>query len=296
MTRILRLALVLALAFGALLGADPAMAQDLEIFQDDDFVDPALLEIDGHDRVFIATRAYGGIDTDYARRNDIYDVGVKFARVVNNIYFYKFQSHVSYTRFAMAPSDVRATYLEGRAAPFGVNTKGLPLARLGVETSRYFGGDGMFARVKGIWNREELMSGHETHEYGVTVDAKLWGELGVEDQDKGIGLILGAQYIARPSLEQNYVGMSMRLTYDFEHVSMTSALGYGFERTSAQWRDGAGRFQIGAIVPMAPYSTKLHLTYSYVSLQSERLTINQFKYNNNELAVFISLPLFSHLF
>ena len=180
--------------------------------------------------------------------------------------------------------------------PFGVNTKGLPLARLGVETSRYFGGDGVFARVKGIWNREELMSGHATHEFGVTADAKLFGDIGLEDKDKGAGFVVGAQFIARPSLEQNYVSMSMRLTYDFEHASMMSALGYGFERTSTDWRNGAGRFQIGAIIPMAPYSTKLHLTYSYVSLQSERLTINQFKHRNNELAVFVSLPLFSHLF
>jgi hypothetical protein len=296
MTRTLRLALVIALGIGLLHGADPAVAQDLEIFQDDDFVDPALLKINDSERIFIATRAYAGVDTDYARRNDVYDIGVKFARVVNNIYFHRFQSHVSYTRFAVSSDDVRATYLEGRAAPFGVNTKGLPLARLGVETSRYLGGEGLYGRVKFMWNREMLMSGHETNEYGVTLDAKVFGELGLEDVDKGIALILGVQGISRPSLEQNYIGTSMRLTYDFEHASMTSALGYGFERTSGDWRSGAGRFQLGLIIPVAPYSTKIHATYSYVSLQSERLTINQFKHRNNELAVFISLPLFSHLF
>jgi hypothetical protein len=296
MTSRLRIALPIALVLGLLAGAAPALAQDLEIFQDDDFVDPALLEIDGQARVFIATRAYAGVDTDYARRNDIYDVPVTFARIVNNLYLFGFQSHVSYTRFAVQSGDVRATYLEGRASPFGVNTKGLPLARLSVETSRYFGGDGIFARIKGLWNREELMSGHETHEYGVTADAKLFGELGTEDTDKGIALIAGVQFIARPSLEQNYVGMSSRVTSDFEHVSIMSAFGYGFERTSGDWRDGAGRFQLGAIVPMIPKSTKVHATYSYVGLQSKRLTINQFKHRNHELAVFVSVPLFAHLF
>lgn len=294
MSRPRRLLLAFVVLLGALAGTTRASAQDLEIFQDDDFVDPALLVLDDKEHLLISARAYTGIDTDYSRRNEVFDMGIGFARVVNNVYFHKFQGHVSYTRFAVAPEGLSEIYVPGRAAPVGVNTEGVPLARLGLEGSRYIGGDGVAARIKLLWNREQMMSGAREDEYGLTVDAKV-AEHDFDGGGASFGIIGGGQLIYRPTQEQNYVGLSVRAFVESDGLLITSAYGFGFERTKRDWQVGAGRFQVGFGFPALP-KTRMNVVTSVLEVPSPQIASRQFKGWNTEVAAFLSVPLFSHLF
>jgi hypothetical protein len=271
--------------------AGVSSAQELEIFQIDDFISPAEVGTDTGRTWFFASRALAGTVSDYTRRNDLLDQGVNFVRVVNNFYAAGWQVNFNLTRFGLRPKGLRERYDTSRAgAVVGNNMEGAPVARVGVEVSRYLGaaeGESVRWRVK--WSRDTLASNVDDHEFASDIELKFFGPNSV---------LGGLQYVWKPSHREHIIEYGGRVTVwrSERGDSVFMGLGAGGEITDGEWRSGVARIQGGLMMPLPLRSTYVHVVGSLAGLPGrEHLRFYQMESHSWEGSVFIDVPLFAHL-
>jgi hypothetical protein len=277
---------VVVIALGLLAVASArCQGQEPDLFKIDDFIIPSeLASKDGQAQTFVVSRAFAGYDHQYSHRDSQYGQNVRFLQVAGNVYHGNFQLHMDATKFWPDPPSP-GSGPENPAVP-NIERQGVPDFRIGIEPSFYYDettDDAARFRLTG--NVERLSSGRYVYEFGTDITVKVTREF-----------YGGFFYSWRPSQQTHVYGMAY--DYDVWRNDHGVAVTLGFDLTgevaAGDWRWGVSKLRPAVRVPIAPHGFYAYFAYSLGKSFSDPRA-DQVHGINNELSIFLSLPVFAKL-
>jgi len=248
MNRPLLLAVLLSIS------STDAIAQELEVFELSDFVDPRLLVVETESGTtdqasFFTTRISAGLVDHYQRRNEIADSGAHFARLATGLYFRRNQI------------GVKLTGLD----PWSSEYKDVGDVRL--QFGRYFmsedplGNEIPSRALLSLRSSDSTGSGERDYEVSLALDL----ELPVKDR-KVIG---GYVYSYVPEHGDHYLSYVYRATASKwtvvdRELRVDVGLGFGGEQISGDTRWGHSRLELSLVrtLPRFLEGSSIHLVFA----------------------------------
>lgn len=270
--------------------ASALAAQDLDIFDSDDFVDPEILQVvvDGKTTSagFFATYVSSGYISDYQNRSTFTQESPLFVRLANSVSYKNFQA--SFKVVSLDGESEKALFrnkftLEGDYY-FKLDAASKSSAPDGSEETTAFSN-----RLRVAWDQYR-------REKGETSSAVTCG------LDYTAGALLPGQVVrieytwvnasrSDDGSNRHYLSLNYRTPLQaFQNGSkIVVGLGFGIERTLRHVRMGAVRTELAFEFPIFTSESKLRLTYA-PSYQLDQGRSNQ------ELSILFSPPTFTRLF
>lgn len=282
----LRLAFLL-LSAGTLLVAAPALAQHLEVFDVEDFVDPSLLELlsqKADARAFGALTLIAGGGRDFERWSEVAKGDFQFTHLAGDLYTGRWQ--LGFDALQLDPKQAGSRFGDRLGLRIGhYSTSEIP-GESGQPAVR------MVDRTHFEWQVERRPGGGLGHELTVGLDLRRDGP-----RTSIIDVVGGFSYTwvqAAPGdqgHDRHYVSFGYRspITAYSNGVVFSTGFGYGAENTLGRFRWGAVRLELTSDFPIRPLRSKIRLSWAPV-YQLDRGELH------HELAVVFLPPIVSHIF
>jgi len=286
MTRNSRL---VGLICGAALMSVPgrSIAQELEMFEDDDFINPKELRGSsvsggiGAER-FFGSRLYGGFDRDYQSRNDFTPGSVEFLKSANNLYYNLFGSDFQ--------TNVKLTALlhEGR--------DDIPDVKGRIQQAIYFSHTAEDSAQEALrcqvsWDFQKRRDLGLTNEFGFTVES------GNALAFVNLYATGGLMYVWKPAVHEHYFSVTAQVPVKSWENGSNILLGIGgsvendgFVKALFKSLD---KFTvicaISAEIDVRAINSVLHLAY-LPSYSNDRRSWN------HEAGIYLDVPIYGGLF
>jgi hypothetical protein len=268
-----------------------ASAQDLEIFDVDDFIAPSDLVTPDGKTTFVYTRMMLGFDRNYTRRNELFGEPMQFLRFVNEVHRSNFQFNVNYTHLWTRLQEARPQP-SGVVAP-SVIPRQLAVDRFGIEAAVYDDDEAEPGRFRLLWNIERQPDGSSLQEWGGVVDLKPNKAVA----DFGYGALV---YRFVPSQHEHAVNFAYRQTVWQNRAGVILMLseGAGYEFAAGDLRWGVARMQAAFQVPLPLFLGRndyVQAFYSFGVLPFSHPRYDQFKTPSHEFGAYLNIPVFVSL-
>ncbi len=252
-------------------------AQELELFELDDFVDPKEFRTNVQNdtiksQSFLATYVLAGVDRNYQFRNEFSKSTISFIRITNSLYFSHFQMNLKLAKL----NSHTCKNINCDGTPNFKSRLQFAIYSLDETTKEYLG------RYQFSWNVVNRPGRGLIHEFSIDLDFSI--------PDENWPFYGGLIYANKPWEKEQYLGFAGRYTIiRFENNSnLKWGIGISGEDIGV-WRWGVFRNEFSVELSGIPLSSSLHIIYSL----SRQLYIGEW---NHEVGAFLSIPLIGHLF
>jgi hypothetical protein len=275
---IMRKIMSIALFFVVVLGIyQPCLAQELDIFQQDTFIEPIDLKTELPDgsvkaRAFFASRALIGVDQNYQYRNNFTNASVGFINLNSNFYYSSFQVSWEVSGLeTIEGEDVSSFKNRVKIGGYLEDTSNEP------DSELYGSG-----RWSLFWNMEKIADNEYEHEYGVELN----GEVANFESPFVGGMIYGW----KPEQEEHYLAIGFRYIIKEIWNDWLVRWGWGLsgERVRQITRGGIFRNEFSLEIPLKLRTTTMNVLYS----SSYHFTKHDW---NHEIGVYLNIPVLAHL-
>lgn len=283
---------ILAILLGSwlLLSSAQARSQDLQVFDVEDFVDPALLKLLGEgqeSKVFASLLILGGAGRNLQVRSDFVEGDFTFAHVAGDVYYGDWQFGLDVLDLTPREEDARFS------------------DRLTLEAGRYFTSKTYMvhekerqipvryvARARLAWELERRPGRAPGHAVTVALDTRRDGpRIGAVDPIGGYTYTWVQAGDGDQGHDRHYLSLGLRspiAAYN-NGGKIFLGVGVGIENTLGRFRWGAPRFELVGEVPIRRWESKLRLSWA----PAYQLDKGVFK---QEVAILLVPPLLSRVF
>lgn len=273
--------------------AGPALAQELGVFDVNDFIDPRELQGSGSGDTavqwrFLAARFGFGTVEQLQEQNTFTETSAGFLHVTGNYYYSRFQSSVKLIGLHIVESEdcgellaLRARLQQAVYFPWGGST------RESGSIQRTAG------RLQAGWEIERVGDGQVSHQFGVAFRART-AVLG-----RGRPLWVSAFYTRKETADTHYMGVSSSLLLGEWRQGIRLSLSLRVDREHEDFarlvllRKGdyinVHRIGLSLEIPWPTPEWRIHMSYAPAYNMAEDR-------ENHETAVFLTGPLLARLF